>query len=52
MVSGDTHTNLIFDAVVPFECKLKNSEVAEMIKSSISNTLGNNYFAVITLDKG
>jgi len=52
MVSGDTHTNLIFDAVVPFECKLKNSEVAEMIKSSISNTLGNNYFAVITIDKG
>ena len=52
MVSGDTHTNLIFDAVIPFECKLKNSEVAELISAKIRETLGKNYFAVITIDKG
>ena len=52
MVSGDTHTNLIFDAVIPFECKLKNAEVTELISAKISQTLGENYFAVITIDKG
>lgn len=52
MVSGDTHTNLIFDAVIPFECRLKNSEVDELISSRIKETLGENYFAVITIDKG
>ena len=52
MVVGDTHTNLIFDAVIPFECKLKNSEVTDVISKKITETLGNNYFAVITIDKG
>lgn len=52
MVVGDTHTNLIFDAVIPFECKLKNHEVTDLISKSITKTLGNNYFAVITIDKG
>ena len=52
MVSGDTHTNLIFDAVIPFECKLKNEKVTELISEKIKQTLGENYFAVITIDKG
>lgn len=52
MVVGDTHTNLIFDAVIPFECKLKNTEVSALISEKITETLGNNYFAVITIDKG
>lgn len=52
MVVGDTHTNLIFDAVIPFECKLKNSEVNVLISEAITKNLGNNYFAVITIDKG
>lgn len=52
MVVGETHTNLIFDAVIPFECKLKTSEVTDLISERITKTLGNNYFAVITIDKG
>ena len=31
MVQGETHTNLIFDAVVPYEVKMKDAEVIDMI---------------------
>ena len=52
MVVGDTHTNLIFDAVVPFECKLKSTDITALISNKITEELGGNYFAVITIDKG
>lgn len=51
MVVGETHTNLIFDAVVPFECDLRDSEITALISKKISETLGENYFAVLTIDK-
>ena len=51
MVVGETHTNLIFDTVVPFECNLKDTEISTLISQKISQALGENYFAVLTIDK-
>ena len=50
MVTGPTHTNVIFDAVVPFAFCLSDKEVEERIKDAV-RTLDGNYFAVIQIDK-
>ena len=50
MVTGPTHTNVIFDAVVPFAFRLSDKEVEERIKDAV-RTLDGNYFAVIQIDK-
>ena len=50
MVIGPTHTNVIFDAVVPFEFRLTDAEVAEKIRM-IVRTLDGNYFAVVKVEK-
>lgn len=36
MVPGDSHTNLIFDVVVPHEIKASDSEIKEKVRSIIS----------------
>jgi len=51
MVVGETHTNLIFDAVVPYECNLKPTEISAVINTKIKEKLGDNYFVVLTIDK-
>ncbi|MGN0318541.1 MAG: cation diffusion facilitator family transporter [Lachnospira sp.] len=50
MVEGTTHTNLIFDAVVPQGYKKKDDEVAKDIAALISEKW-HNYNAVIKIDK-
>lgn len=50
MVTGDTHTNLIFDAVVPFGTKLTAKDVKKKIEEMIENLEGN-YFAVVHIDQ-
>ncbi|MBQ1254173.1 MAG: cation-efflux pump, partial [Clostridia bacterium] len=50
MVVGNTHTNLIFDAVIPFECKECDKEMKRLISEKIS-TLDPNYFAVVEIDR-
>lgn len=50
MVVGPTHTNVIFDAVVPFSCPLSDHEAEERIKKAV-RTLDGNFFAVVTIDK-
>ena len=52
MVTGATHTNLIFDVVIPFECKLDNAEIIALIEENIKKNLGDSYFVVLTIDKG
>ena len=49
-VKGDTHRNLIFDVVVPFECKLTDSEIGRVVDKRIKE-IGEDCFAVITVDK-
>lgn len=51
VVKGDTHTNLIFDMVVPFSCKCTDMEMADMVADKIKEKLGNNYYAVIDVDR-
>ena len=50
IVPGQTHTNLIFDVVVPFEVKLSDDEVSELLSEKIKE-INSNYFAVITVDR-
>lgn len=50
-VIGPTHTNMIFDVVVPFEYKLGDDEVKEAIQKAVHERLGENYFTVIEVDK-
>lgn len=50
MVAGHTHTNLIFDVVVPFGLSLSDDEVKKTIESRVS-AAEENCFAVIGVDK-
>ena len=49
-VEGITHSNLIFDVTVPFEIKLDNERIKELVSDKIAE-LDPNYFAVITIDR-
>jgi len=51
MVSGPTHTNVIFDAVVPYNCVLADRDVAQRIQSGV-RAMDGNYFAVVRIEKG
>ncbi len=50
MVSGPTHTNVIFDAVVPFGFRLSDEEVASKIKTAV-RALDGNYYAVVNVEQ-
>ncbi|MBQ3557918.1 MAG: cation transporter [Agathobacter sp.] len=51
VVFGDTHTNMIFDVVVPFEFYLSDAETTKLIQEKVWEQIGKNYFVVITIDK-
>ncbi len=48
IVKGPTHTNLVFDLVVPYECPYSQSEIEEMLKSALS--IDTNYYIILTID--
>ena len=50
MVAGPTHTNLIFDAVVPFNFRLTDEEVERKIRTAV-RALDGNYYAVVNVEK-
>lgn len=50
VVSGPTHTNLIFDIVSPMDCGLSDQELADTIADKI-HQCNESYFAVINVDK-
>lgn len=50
MVEGPSHTNLIFDVVVPHDVKMSDDEVKDKICEKIEEIPGK-YFAVIKIDK-
>ena len=50
MVTGPTHTNVIFDVVAPFDFPLSDEALTAQIQSQV-RSLDGNYFAVITVDK-
>ena len=50
MVEGPTHTNLIFDLVVPHRYPLTKGQIKELISDKISSEIGENYYAVMTVE--
>lgn len=51
VVVGDTHTNVIFDIVVPYRYEKTDNQIKEMIFTTIQEKLGEHYFAVIHVDR-
>ena len=51
VVVGNTHTNLIFDIVVPFDVKISEGEIVETVSRAV-NKKRNECFCVITVDRG
>ncbi|MBE7027164.1 MAG: cation transporter [Ruminococcaceae bacterium] len=50
MVTGPTHTNLIFDLVVPFDFDISDAQLLSRIQDKIFD-FDKNYFVVISIDK-
>lgn len=50
MVPGSSHTNLIFDVVVPYELKMSNDEIKQKVQQLVSSRW-KDYNAVITIDR-
>lgn len=50
MVPGPTHTNLIFDALLPADYPESDEQAAEHIKSIVRSNW-ENYYAVVTIDR-
>lgn len=50
MVSGNTHTNLIFDAVIPYDIKLSDKEIKALISDKIRE-FDPHYNTVIEIDR-
>ena len=50
VVKGVTHTNLIFDIVIPYQCPKKGPQVIEEITQKIKEK-EQSLYAVITIDR-
>lgn len=51
MVVGPTHTNLIFDIVVPFGFKMRDEAVVSKIQEAVREEMGEQYVLVLHVDK-
>lgn len=51
VVFGPTHTNLIFDIIVPYDFRSSDEEVTVFIDKEVKKRLGDNYFVVLNVDK-
>lgn len=51
VVTGPTHTNLIFDVLVPFKYQISDEELTELIGERVKEKLGEQYFVVMKVDK-
>ncbi len=51
MVPGNTHTNLIFDIVLPFDFKYKEKQVNTLVQNEVWHRIGKEYFCVINFDR-
>ena len=50
MVTGPTHTNVIFDVTVPYQFRLSDEEVEKKVKQAVRE-LDGNYYAVVHIEK-
>lgn len=51
VVFGQTHTNLIFDLVVPYSMKVSDKQLGERISSDVRREIGGSYCCVISFDR-
>lgn len=51
IVTGPTHTNLIFDLLVPFKFRMEDEELTAWIEEKVRERLGSNYYVVMKIDK-
>lgn len=52
MVSGNTHTNLIFDVVVPFDIDETKESIKDKITRCVKEQIGEKFNCVIHIDRG
>ncbi len=50
VVTGPTHTNIIFDILLPYEYKMTDNQVVDYLSKEIHH-INANYYAVIQVDK-
>lgn len=50
MVPGSTHTNIIFDVVIPFHVEMKNNTILELMEKYVQS-IDEKYYVVITFDQ-
>ena len=50
MVAGPSHTNLIFDLVMPHDCKLTDKEIKNKINDKLQGR-ETRYYTVITFER-
>lgn len=51
VVTGPTHTKLIFDLLVPYRFHIGDEELMTMIRNKVVGRLGENYHVVMRVDK-
>ena len=51
VVEGPTHTNLIFDTLVPYKFRLSDEELVSAIREAVKEKMGSQYFVVTKVDK-
>ena len=49
IVRGNTHTNVLFDVVIPFDCKKTNAEISEKIKKC-SYEISSDYYVIAKIE--
>ena len=50
VVTGPTHTNIIFDVLIPYKFHIQDDELVARITSQVRDRLGNNYYVIIKVD--
>ena len=50
VVAGNTHTNIIFDVVVPFECCLNDIDIKDILDDKFNDS-STKYYLVVTFDR-
>ena len=51
VVMGPTHTNIIFDVVLPYQYRMGDDELVALLKQKTKERLGEQYFLVVKVDK-
>lgn len=51
IVKGPTHTNLVFDILLPMDCQTSEAEVLHNLRADVQAQIGKNYYCVIQVDR-